>query len=337
MENKVSEPNVTGEGPGNSERVVEVRGVSRRFGPVHAVEDLTFGVDRGQVVGFLGLNGAGKTTTLRILTGFLPMTRGEAAVEGRSVTDEPKAVRSRIGYLPENNPLYEDLRVREYLGFRASLKGIPRSGRKDRIDEVLEACEAHEVADRIIGACSKGFRQRVGLADALLANPPVLILDEPTVGLDPRQILHTRELIRELSKDHTVILSTHILQEVEAICSRLLIIHQGRLRYDGPLKDLQEEPGGGHRLLCEIEGDRPDAREALAGVAGIGDVEDLDAPEGTARFRLHAEAGADPRRAVFEACRDADRPLLELTPDRMTLESAFLRIITSDPEKEDAS
>jgi ABC-2 type transport system ATP-binding protein len=314
--------------------MIQVDDLVKRFGAKEAVRHVSFRVDRGEIAGFLGPNGAGKTTTLRILTGFLPATSGEVKLDGRPVSEESKAVRKLIGYLPENNPLYEDLRVREYLGFRAALKGIPRGARRKRINEVMEACDIVEVRDRIIGACSKGFRQRVGLADALLADPPLLILDEPTVGLDPGQIVHVRELIRELSKDHTVLLSTHILPEVEAICSRVLIIHEGTLLFDGPVEELRRGLSGGAALVCTVAGEPAAAQACLAGVPGVERVELLGESAGAPRFRLALAAGQDPRIELFRALAGKDLPLLELTVHRVSLEEAFLSITTQEPQPE---
>ena len=314
--------------------MIQADDLVKRFGAKEAVNHVSFRVDRGEIVGFLGPNGAGKTTTMRILTGFLPATSGEVTLDGHPVSEESKVVRKMIGYLPENNPLYEDLRVREYLGFRASLKGLPRAARRKRIDEVMESCDIVEVRDRMIGACSKGFRQRVGLADALLADPPLLVLDEPTVGLDPGQIVHVRELIRELSKDHTVLLSTHILPEVEAICSRVLIIHEGSLLFDGSVDDLQRGLSGGAALVCTVAGDLEAARACLAGVAGVERVEALGESGGAPRFRLALAPGQDPRVELFRALAAKDLPLLELMVHRVSLEEAFLSITTQEPQQE---
>lgn len=314
--------------------MIQVDDLVKRFGTKEAVKHVTFRVDRGEIVGFLGPNGAGKTTTLRILTGFLPATSGEVTLDGHPVSEESKAVRRLIGYLPESNPLYEDLRVREYLGFRASLKGIPRASRRKRLEEVMEACDIVEVRDRMIGACSKGFRQRVGLADALLADPPLLVLDEPTVGLDPGQIVHVRELIRELSKDHTVLLSTHVLPEVEAICSRVLIIHEGSLLFDGPVDELQRGLSGGAALICTVAGGLEAARACLAGVPGVERVEELGESGGAPRFRLALAAGQDPRVDLFRALAAKDLPLIELMVHRVSLEEAFLSITTQEPQQE---
>ena len=314
--------------------MIDVKDLVKRFGEREAVSHVSFHVGRGEIVGFLGPNGAGKTTTMRMITGFLPATSGEVTVGSVPVSADTKEVRRQIGYLPENNPLYEDLRVREYLRFRADLKAIPRKVRAARIDEVMAACEVTEVADRIIGTCSKGFRQRVGLADALLANPPVLILDEPTVGLDPVQIVRTRELVKDLSRDHTVVLSTHILPEVEAICSRALILHQGRLLFDGPVSDLHQSLGGGSVTVCTVAAEAAVTEPCLASVEGVERVEFIGAPDGGSTFRVLAEAGADVRAPLSKALAEAGLPLLEMKGEQISLEEAFLSITTRDHSPE---
>jgi ABC-2 type transport system ATP-binding protein len=314
--------------------MIEVRGVTKRFGPAVAVDSVSFSVGRSEVVGFLGPNGAGKSTTMRVLTGYLPASEGEATVAGFDVSRDPIQVRRRIGYLPENNPLYEDLRVREYLDYRAALKGVPRGRRKQEVERVIGACEVGEAADRIIGVCSKGFRQRVGLADALLGDPPVLILDEPTVGLDPQQIVHVRDLIRSLAHEHTVILSTHILPEVEAICSRALIIHRGRICFDGSVEELRAGLAGGSVLSCEVAGDPVSARECLASVPGVERVEEIATGGGTATFKVFMERERDVRADLFWACSRASLPLLEMARHRASVEEAFLDITTQEAPRE---
>jgi len=309
--------------------MIEVRDLTRRFGQTEAVSHLHFRIEKGDIVGFLGPNGAGKTTTLRMITGFLPPTEGDVVVGGLSSQEDGKAVRRQIGYLPENNPLYEDLRVREYLAFRAELKGVPRRLRARRIGEVLEACDALEVRDRIIGACSRGFRQRVGIADALLADPPVLILDEPTVGLDPAQIAQTRTLIKGLSADHTVLLSTHILPEVEAICSRALILHRGRLLFDGSVEGLRKGLSGGH-LTCTVRAPRAEAEACLAEIPGVIRVRTVAESGGETRLELETDPASDVREAIVRACSLRGLTLLELAARQISLEEAFLSITTDE-------
>src|SRR5438128_5829528 len=218
--------------------MISVQNLSKYFGPVLAIDRVSFEVDRGEIVGFLGPNGAGKTTTMRILTSYLPATSGVAKVAGFDVMTESMAVRKNIGYLPESVPLYPEMRVEEYLGYRAKLKGVDRKARQQHIEYCLARCRIKEVRRRLIGTLSKGYRQRVGLADAMIHDPLILILDEPTVGLDPLQIRETLALIRELGEKRTILLSTHILPEIEAVCGRVIIIHRGRVSSDVLLKDL---------------------------------------------------------------------------------------------------
>jgi ABC-2 type transport system ATP-binding protein len=218
--------------------MIEVEGLTKRYGDFTAIEDITFRVEKGEIVAFLGPNGAGKTTTLRLLTGFLPATEGSVVVAGFDIFDKPMEVKKRIGYLPEQPPVYNDMRVTEYLKFVAKIKGVPRSERKAAMERVIQRCSLADVSDRIIGKLSKGYKQRVGLAQAMIHDPEVLILDEPTIGLDPKQILEIRDLIKSLAGDHTIILSTHILPEVTMICQRVLIISQGRIVADDTLESL---------------------------------------------------------------------------------------------------
>ena len=313
--------------------MIEVKDLVKRFGETEAVSHVSFSVGQGEIVGFLGPNGAGKSTTLRVITGFLPPTSGEVFVGGRAASDDGKAARKLIGYLPENNPLYDDLRVREYLYFRAALKGVPRKKSIEQVENALRVCEVTDVADRIIGTCSKGYRQRVGLADVLLGDPPVLILDEPTVGLDPAQIVHTRNLIKTLSMDHTVVLSTHILPEVEAICSRVLIIHEGKLLFDGPVAELKKGLTGAGHLLCAVQGDRGAAQACLMGVSGVESATYLETQADVHRFQVTARPGEDLRAAIFKACAEKSLPLLELTAKHVSLEEAFLSITTSEVQQ----
>ena len=221
--------------------MIHVENLTKYYGDYAAVRDVSFDVQKGQVVGFLGPNGAGKSTTMRILTGYLNATSGKASIDGKDVFWDPIQARRRIGYLPESNPLYAEMRVEEYLRFRGGLKGMARRDVNNRLRYVVDRCWLNDVRRQLIGTLSKGYRQRVGLADALIANPPVLVLDEPTVGLDPTQIRETRKLIKELGKEHTVLLSTHILPEVEMTCDSVIIIHQGKVAAEGTLDGVQSQ------------------------------------------------------------------------------------------------
>ncbi len=248
--------------------MIRARRLSKDYGAFRAVKDLSFEVHPGEVVGFLGPNGAGKSTTLRMLSGFLGATSGEAWVNGFSVIDEGDKARESLGYMPESSPLYPEMRVREYLAFRAELKRVPRAKRASNLRRSLEAANLVEVADVLIGQLSKGFRQRVGIADALVANPPLLILDEPTAGLDPNQIREVRALIEELSEEHTILLSTHILSEVEAVCSRAVVIARGELVADGTLEELRalQKPKG---VSVRVRGGEAEVKQTLRQVSGV--------------------------------------------------------------------
>ena len=306
--------------------MIEVQDLTKSFGDVLAVDRVSFKVEEGEVVGFLGPNGAGKTTTMRILTGFIPATSGRAIVAGHDVAEESLAVRSRVGYLPENVPLYPELRVGEYLAFRARLKGVPWSQRSLRIGEVLDRCALLDVRKRLIGALSKGYRQRVGLADALLADPPILILDEPTVGLDPNQIRLVRDLIRELGRRRTVLLSTHILPEVEMICSRVVIISNGRIALQARVDELTRT----RRIVLEVLGDAEVLRAALGTVPGVARFE--IAPGARARAVVQLAEGSDPVEAIAHAMLAAGLPVVSMREEGRTLEEAFIRLTMREGE-----
>ena len=274
--------------------MIEVENLVKRYGGHLAVDHLSFTVEKGCVCGFLGPNGAGKSTTMNMMTGYLAPTEGEVRVDGHSVTQDPAGAKACIGYLPEQPPLYVDMTVREYLEFAAGLKRIPGGERAAQLDRILEMTRTADVSGRLIRNLSKGYRQRVGLAQALIGFPHILILDEPTVGLDPKQILEIRALIRELAQEHTVILSSHILSEVQEVCDHIFIIHHGRL------------------------------------VPGVAEVAPLPCGEaGAALLRLTPAEGADPREAVFRACAGADLPILEMRRESLSLEQIFLEL-TSD-------
>ncbi|MBZ5587716.1 MAG: ABC transporter ATP-binding protein [Acidobacteriia bacterium] len=308
--------------------MIEVEGLTKRFVDRDAVSDVSFFVPEGEVLGFLGPNGAGKTTTMRMITGFLPATAGKIRVAGLDVERDPLGVRARIGYLPENVALYPEMRVEEYLRFRAAVEGIPRGEVKARVDEACDRCMVGDVRRQLAGTLSKGYRQRVGLAAALIHKPPVLILDEPTVGLDPRQIVKIRELITELGREHTVILSTHILPEVEQVCRRVLIIDGGKLVADGTPEQLRSGFSGAAEINVELEAPEAEARAALEVLPGASNVRN----EGSGRFRLAVDGGADLRREVFKLAVAKGWVLLGMAQTVPSLEDVFLRLTTHDAE-----
>ena len=306
--------------------MIEVEHLSKVYVDTPVVDGLSFFVPEGQILGFLGPNGAGKTTAMRMITGFVPPTTGRVVVAGVDLDADPVGLRRHIGYLPENVPLYPELRVDEYLRFRADVEGVRRSELPERLSYVLERCMLADVRRQVIGTLSKGYRQRVGLAGALIHEPPVLILDEPTVGLDPNQIVRIRDLITELGKDHTVVLSTHILPEVEQVCERVFIIDHGRIVADGTPEALRTKLIGNPVVRVEIRGAGDEGSEALGRIAGVVAV----GRRADGVFLLEHVAEADPREAVFHLAVDRGWILLGLTPERATLEDVFVRLTTAD-------
>ncbi|MFW6108395.1 MAG: ABC transporter ATP-binding protein [bacterium] len=305
--------------------MIEVEHLTKRFGDVVAVDDVSFAVGEGEVVGFLGPNGAGKTTTMRVLTSFLPATSGTVRVAGFDPFWESLRTRLRVGYLPESVPLYGEMRVGEYLFHRARLKRVPACLRKRRVAEVLDACGIRSVARRIIGQLSKGYRQRVGLADALVNDPPILILDEPTEGLDPNQVRVVRDMIRNLGQRRTVLLSTHVLSEVEQICPRVVIISDGRIVADDRTERLTRQLDTADRLFVQTVGPGKAIRAALGGIAGVSRVvwEERDGEGGRNGFLVEAAKDAGLREKVLAALREHDWPLLQLAAREPTLEDVF--------------
>jgi ABC-2 type transport system ATP-binding protein len=310
--------------------MIHVENLHKRFGAQTALSGVSFDVERGEILGFLGPNGAGKTTTMRILSCFLPATSGVAVVGGFDVFSQPVEVRRALGYLPESVPVYPEMRVNEYLDFRARLKRVGRGERPRRVADVIGKCGLGDVSRRLIGTLSKGYRQRVGLADALVANPPLLILDEPTVGLDPNQIREVRALIRELGREHTILLSTHILPEVEMVCGRVIIIHQGQVVAQDTPSRLREQLEGQGRVIVDVRGGgtREEVAAALGRLAGV---QKVSAGDGT-RCVLDVEPGRDVREDVFRAVVAAGWTLVELRTEAMTLEDIFARLTTREGE-----
>jgi len=306
--------------------MISVDSVTKRYGPLTAVDGVSFEVQRGEVVGFLGPNGAGKTTTMRMLAGTLQPDGGAVRMDGRPISDDLTAARRRIGYMPENNALYTEMLVSEYLDFAAELRGLRGADRRSALKDAIEQTGIGDVYYRPIGQLSKGYRQRVGLAAAILHRPELLILDEPTEGLDPNQRVEIRRLIRELGQDRTVILSTHVLAEVEATCDRLLIISRGRLVADGGVSDLLEQQRAGGRYVVEAEGD--DVARTLAALPGV-TRHSASTVDGRVRVELTASGDTDLRPLIFRAARDHGWTLWELHRERQSLEQLF-RQLTED-------
>ncbi|MBI5396030.1 MAG: ATP-binding cassette domain-containing protein [Verrucomicrobia bacterium] len=316
--------------------MIEVQNLTKRYAGVTAVDGVSFTVNRGEICGFLGPNGAGKSTTMKILSGFMPATSGQATVAGHDVFTESEEVRTRIGYMPENNPLYPDMRVTEYLGYRAALKGVPRAKRKARIDEVLQLCGLSDVRRRIVGQLSKGYKQRVGLADSLVHDPDLLILDEPTIGLDPNQIRQVRQLIKDLGKRHTILISTHILPEVEMTCNRVIIINKGKIVASDTPENLTKMLEGGGTVRAEIRGERAAIERGLRGLPGVKDVQIEAGNDDFLRATIYAPPRSDVRVHVFEVAAANRWTLRELSRVRQTLEDVFAFITMKEaPVKEE--
>jgi ABC-2 type transport system ATP-binding protein len=310
--------------------VIEVQNLTKRYGRVTAVDDISFRVERGEILGFLGPNGAGKTTTMRILTGYMPATQGKAFVAGFDVFDQPIEAKRRTGYLPETPPLYPDMTVHEYLSFVAKIKGVPPAERRQRLQQVMVRTRIDDMANRLTSKLSKGYRQRVGLAQALIHNPDVLILDEPTAGLDPKQIIETRQLIKELAGDHTIVLSTHILPEVSQTCERVVIINKGRVVAVDTPDNLTARLQGSQTMYVQIDANGVDAASALGAVPGVTRVIESDRKAGFVGYEVESERGRDIRRDLARAVVGSNWGLLELRPMRMSLEEIFLSLTTED-------
>jgi ABC-2 type transport system ATP-binding protein len=305
--------------------MIQVKNLTKYYGPHLAVDNISFKVEEGEIVGFLGPNGAGKSTTLRILTCFMPASSGAASVAGHDVFTESIEVRRNIGYLPESNPLYPEMRVREFLNFRGKLRGMDRGGREAAIRRVTDRVRLGEFIDRPIAQLSKGMRQRVGLADALLHDPPVLVLDEPTIGLDPTQIRETRKLISELGRRHTIILSSHILPEVEAVCERTIIIAGGRVRASGTIGELRDRIKGSSRLIAEIRGPKQEVQTAVQQIPGVRSV-DVTVTDGWNRLRIDSPEKRDVREDIAAAAARHNWALRELRFEVGGLEEFFIQI-----------
>jgi len=309
--------------------MIKVENLSKRYAGVTAINNISFEVGKGEIVGFLGPNGAGKSTTMRILSSFMPATSGTASIAGYDVFEHSLEARSHIGYMPENVPLYTDMRVTEYLNYRASLKGVKGRRIRERVGDVKELCNLKDVENKIIGTLSKGYRQRVGLADALVHDPDLLILDEPTIGLDPNQIRQVRELIKNLGKRHTILLSTHILPEVEMTCSRVIIINKGRIEASDTPQNLlrQLRTAGGVRLEAKTGTDNGSGE--LAKVAGVKDVT-VEKDGEWSNFLLRVEANSDLREEIYRLCVDRKWTVRELSRRKATLEDVFVEITHAD-------
>ena len=307
--------------------MIEVRNLVKKYGNHLAVDHLNFTVESGQIYGFLGPNGAGKSTTMNIMTGYLGATEGEVLINGHNILDEPEAAKHFIGYLPEMPPLYVDMKVREYLTFVAELKKIPKAEREDQIDKIIDMVQLEDVEERLIRNLSKGYKQRVGLAQAILGFPEIIILDEPTVGLDPKQIIEIRQLIRELAKEHTVILSSHILAEIQEVCDYIMIISKGHLVASDTPENLEKTLSNQRQTELVAKGEMETVQQILESLEGLRNVEVTEGKEeGTTHAVFTSKQGTDSREAMFYAFAEAKCPLLQIVDSQTSLEDVFLEL-----------
>ena len=322
----------------NGGKVIEVTNLVRRYGKHVAVDHASFKIEKGEIVGFLGPNGAGKSTTMNILTGYLSATEGIVKIDDQDILEYPTEIKRKIGYLPENPPLYQDMTVKEYLSFTAEIKGIPAIERKDKMNRVMETVGVQDVSKRLIKNLSKGYKQRVGLAQAMIADPQALVLDEPTAGLDPKQILEIRDLINELGKDRTIILSSHILPEVSAVCKRVLIINKGRIVADDSPENLARHILGGRHIHFRLDASETAVRGALEKISSLKELEFRDSQEnGTVEVIAEAEGDIDIRRDLSRALAAAGIPILMMRSMDMSLEDIFLNLTTKEEASPDKS
>ncbi len=310
--------------------VIEVKNLSKHYGEKKAVDNISFEVKDGEILGFLGPNGAGKSTTMNMITGYISSTSGEAIINGIDIMENPKKAKANIGYLPEIPPLYGDMTVMGYLDFVFDLKKCKLS-RSKHLSEICDLVKITDVKDRIIKKLSKGYKQRVGIAGALVGNPPVLILDEPTVGLDPKQIIEIRTLIKRLGQNHTVILSSHILSEIQAVCDRIIIINKGHLVADGTADSLAESLSNDHKIIAQIEGPREAVYKAVRSMDNVLSViADMERGENIYDYEIEAKPGVDIRRPLNKLCASKEWYILKLQPNELTLEDVFLKIVKGE-------
>ena len=314
--------------------MIEVTNLVRRYGKHVAVDHAGFTIKKGEIVGFLGPNGAGKSTTMNIITGYLSATEGTVKVDGQDILEYPIEIKRKIGYLPENPPLYQDMTVKEFLSFAGEIKGIPAKEKKEKMNRIMETVGVEDVSKRLIKNLSKGYKQRVGLAQAMIADPQALVLDEPTAGLDPKQILEIRDLITELGKDRTIILSSHILPEVSAVCKRVLIINKGRIVADDSPENLARHILGGSHIHLRLDASEAKVRSALEKVSSLKELQFRDSPEsGTVEAVAKADGETDIRRDISRTLAAADIPILLMRSVDMSLEDIFINLTTKEGEE----
>lgn len=313
--------------------MIEIQNLTKRYGRIKAVSDLNFTVEKGEILGFLGPNGAGKTTTMNIITGYIPSSEGTVKVCGYDIVESPKEVKKRIGFLPEQPPVYMDMTVRDYLDFVADLKLVEKKQKKNQIGDIMELVRISDHRDRLIKNLSKGYKQRVGLAQALIGSPEVLVLDEPTVGLDPKQIIEIRKLIKALGREHTIILSSHILPEVSAVCERIVIINNGEIAAIDTPDNLSKGFGVATKLLVTIAGPKNSVENAIREIYGVKYVETgTEKSKGAFGYIVESDRDIDIRKPLFFAMARLGYPILELRGLNMSLEDIFLQIVTQEKE-----
>lgn len=313
--------------------MIEVRNLTKTYGQHHAVDDISFTVEDGEILGFLGPNGAGKTTTMNILTGYISATSGQAMIDGVDILDDPEGVKKKIGYLPEFPPVYNDMTVGEYLDMVTKLKKVKESNRKKSVETVMDVVGIADMKKRLIANLSKGYKQRVGLAQALIGDPKILILDEPTVGLDPKQIIEIRNLIRDLGKKHTIIFSSHVLSEVSAVCERVIIINKGKLVASDTPDNLSKQLQGANRLQIRVAAPEKQAMKIVREIPGIKSVQyQGEREEGTSDIIVETDSELDVRKTVFNGMARSGYPLLMMNPLELSLEEIFLKLTHLDKE-----
>lgn len=318
--------------------MIEIKNLTKRYGQINAVNDISLTIKKGEILGFLGPNGAGKSTTMNILTGYLSPTSGSVTIDGFDIMDSPQEAKKLIGYLPELPPLYQDMTVIEYLRFISELKSVPMKQRKRQLDEILSLIKLEDMQKRLIKNLSKGYKQRVGFAQALVGNPQVLVLDEPTVGLDPKQIIEIRKLIGALRHEHTIILSTHILQEVNAVCSSVAVINKGKIAATGSVSDFTAAEGTVSKFVISVVGAsaRPEAQKVIESAAGVRRVDFVRVDKDAYIFNVESEKKTDVRRGVFNALSHANMAVIELRPIGRTLEEIFIDIVSNEQGTEES-
>ncbi len=311
--------------------MIRAENLTKRYGQHVAIDSLNFNIEKGEILGFLGPNGAGKSTTMNIITGYLSASDGKVLVNDLDVLEHPQEVKKMIGYLPEQPPLYLEMTVLEYLKFVGEIKGVPSQELKTNLERSMEVVKIDDVRHRLIRNLSKGYRQRVGLAQALIGNPELLILDEPTIGLDPKQIIEMRNLIKSLGKEHTIVLSSHILPEVSAVCQRVLIINKGKIAASDTPENLSQRIAGKNRLSLRVEGPSKEIKSQLSGIEGVKSVDvQKSTEENAVEVLVEAHKDSDVRRAIFKALSKADYPILMMRPMDMSLEDIFLQLTTAE-------